>query len=139
MNGTSQRMKRFTTNNNTTTKWAEETKKAKQELGIDEGDMKGEKNICEAQSKQQNKRVVQGKNRKRDQEQIQSLTPIGRDKKNWEPQKRPNYMEKLTRPQVSVIFKARSRMLPVKNNFRNKHQTQTCRACGNHTETNSMS
>ena len=43
MNGTSQRMKRFTTNNNTTTKWAEETKKTKQELGIDEGDMKGEK------------------------------------------------------------------------------------------------
>ena len=42
MNGTSQRMKRFTTNN-TTTKWAEETKKAKQELGIDEGDMKREK------------------------------------------------------------------------------------------------
>ena len=43
MNGTSQRMKRLTTNNNTTTKWAEETKKAKQELGINEGDMKGEK------------------------------------------------------------------------------------------------
>ena len=43
MNGKSQRMKRFTTNNNTTTKWAEETKKAKQELGIDEEDMKAEK------------------------------------------------------------------------------------------------
>ena len=42
-NGTSQRMKRFTTNNNTTTKWAEETEKAKQELGIDAADMKGEK------------------------------------------------------------------------------------------------
>ena len=41
--------------------------------------MKGtsrEKN-CEAQSKQQNKRVVQGKNRKREQQQIQSSTPIG--------------------------------------------------------------
>ena len=37
----------------TTTKWAEETKKAKQGLGIDEGDMEREKNICEAQSKQQ--------------------------------------------------------------------------------------
>ena len=45
MNGTSQRMKSFTTNNNTTTKWAEETKKAKQELGIDEGDMKGKASV----------------------------------------------------------------------------------------------
>ena len=45
MNGTSQIKKRFTTNNNTTTKWAEETKKAKQELGIDEGDMKGKKHL----------------------------------------------------------------------------------------------
>ena len=35
---------------------------------------------------------------------------------------------------IATIFKSRSRMLPVKNNFRNKHQTQTCRACGNHTE-----
>ena len=43
MNDTSQRMKRFTTNNNTTTKWAEETKTAKQELCIDEGGIKGEK------------------------------------------------------------------------------------------------
>ena len=49
---------------------------------------------------------------------------------NWEPQKRANYMKKLTRPQASTIFKARSRM-----HFRNKHQTQTCRVCGNHTDT----
>ena len=40
MNGTSHRMKRFTTNNNITTKWAEE-KKAKEEKGIDEGDTQG--------------------------------------------------------------------------------------------------
>ena len=33
----------FTTNNTTTTKWAEETKKAKQERGIEKWDMKGEK------------------------------------------------------------------------------------------------
>ena len=110
-------------------------KKGKTRAGHRRRGHEGRKNNCEAQSKQQNKRVVQGKNRKREQEQIQSPTPIGWDKKNWEPQKRANYMKKLTRPQASIIFKARSRMLPVKNNFRNKHQTQTCRACGNHTET----
>ena len=49
----------------------------------------GRKNNCEAQSKQQNKRVVQGKNRKRGQEQIQSPTPIGRDKKTGNPKRGP--------------------------------------------------
>ena len=80
VNGTSQRMKRFTTINNTTTKWAEETKKAKQELGIDEGDMKGEKTTVKHRVNNKIK-VVQGKNRKREQEQIQSPIPIGWDKK----------------------------------------------------------
>ena len=99
----------------------------------------GEKNNCEAQSKQQNKRVVQvqGKNRKREQQQIQSSTPVEWDNKLGTP-KGGHLYEKLTMPQASTIFKVRSRMLPVKNNFRNKHQTQTCRACGNcgnHTET----
>ena len=41
--GNSQRMKKLTTNNTTTSKWAEETIKAKAQLEIDERDMKGEK------------------------------------------------------------------------------------------------
>ena len=42
-NGNSQRMKKLITNNTTTSKWAEETQKAKEQLEIDERDMKGEK------------------------------------------------------------------------------------------------
>ena len=53
----------------------------------------------------------------------------------WEPQKRARYMNKLTRQQASTIFKARTRMLPVKNNYRNKYQNHTCRACGEPVET----
>ena len=41
------------------------------------GTWREKNNNCETQSKQQNKRVVQGKNRKREQQQIQSSTPIG--------------------------------------------------------------
>ena len=43
-------------------------------------------------------------------------------------------MNKLTRQQASTIFKARTRMLPVKN-YRNKHRNHTCRACGIPAET----
>ena len=95
-------------------KMGRRNKKGKTRAGHRRRGHEGRKNICEAQSKPQNKRVVQGKNRKRGQQQIQSSTPIGRDKKNWEPPKRANHMKKITRPQASTIFKARSRMLPVK-------------------------
>ena len=135
MNGTSQRMKRFTTNNNTTTKWAEETKKAKQELSIDEGDMKGEKTSVKHRVNNKIKEWFKERIEKESKNKSKVQHLLEGIKKNWETEKRANYMKKLTRPQASNIFKARSRMLPVKNNFRNKHQTQTCRACGNHTET----
>ena len=39
-------------------------------------------------------------------------------------------MEKLNRYQVSTIFKARTRMLDVKNNFRGKYNDNICRGCG---------
>ena len=44
-------------------------------------------------------------------------------------------MEKLTRSQASIIFKARTRMLEVKNNFRNMFNNNTCRLCGAENET----
>ena len=44
-------------------------------------------------------------------------------------------MNKLTRRQASIIFKARTRMLPVKDNYWNKHRNHTCRACGIPVET----
>ena len=55
--------------------------------------------------------------------------------KTWKPGKRPNYMNKLTRNEVSTIFKARTRMLDIKNNFRNKYRTLKCRKCEEETET----
>ena len=45
------------------------------------------------------------------------------------------YMAKLNRTQVSTIFKARTRMLDVKNNFRGKHRDNICRGCGESDET----
>jgi hypothetical protein len=45
------------------------------------------------------------------------------------------YMNKLTRYEASTIFKARTRMLDVKNNFRGKYQNNVCRGCGDLNET----
>ena len=44
-------------------------------------------------------------------------------------------MSKLSRKKASIIFKARTRMLDIKDNFRNKHRTDICRKCGTEKET----
>ena len=49
--------------------------------------------------------------------------------------KRPPYMNRLNRKQVSSIFKARTRMLDVKNNYRGKHNDLRCRGYRTNDET----
>ena len=54
---------------------------------------------------------------------------------NWKTGKQPNYMKKLTRNEVSTIFKTRSRMLEVKGNYKKKYPNQICRGCNKEEET----
>ena len=56
-------------------------------------------------------------------------------REGWTPGKPAEYMYNLTRKQASLIFKARTRMLNVKNNFRNKVDIITCRMCNTEPET----
>ena len=44
-------------------------------------------------------------------------------------------MRKMTRKETSTIFKARARMLDIKNNFKNKYATLHCRKCNEEIET----
>ena len=54
----------------------------------------------------------------------------------WSPEKPAEYMTKLTRKQTSIIFKARTRMIKVKGNYKNAHlQDLICRACHKEPET----
>ncbi len=47
-------------------------------------------------------------------------------------------MDKLTRNQTSIIFQTRTRMLKVKDNYKNKYKTDMkCRACGQQAESQS--
>ena len=55
-----------------------------------------------------------------------------KDKNTW---KRADYLNKLTRNQASVIFRARTRMLKVKANFRNAYKNPKCRMCNIYEET----
>ena len=49
--------------------------------------------------------------------------------------KRATYLGTMTRYDTSIIFKARTRMLDIKNNFRGKYRDLKCRACGEEDET----
>ena len=52
-----------------------------------------------------------------------------RENTNWNIGERPKYMKELKRMEASTIFKARTRMLDVQNNFRGKYKDNTCRKC----------
>ncbi len=41
-------------------------------------------------------------------------------KSEWKPGKRPEYMNTLTRNQVSLVFQARTRMIKVKENYKKR-------------------
>ena len=56
-------------------------------------------------------------------------------KETWQPNKRASYMNMLTRKQTSLIFKARTRMMKVKSNYKNGHTNLKCRMCKNEEET----
>ena len=54
----------------------------------------------------------------------------------WKPGRiKKIYMNKLSRMEASTIFKARTRMLDVKINYRGKYNDVICRKCGEPTET----
>ena len=55
-------------------------------------------------------------------------------KQTWAVGERAKYISKLTRNQASIIFKARTRMLKVKSNYKNGYKDLKCRICGNEEE-----
>ena len=67
-----------------------------------------------------------------DKSKVKHLTQNSQD---WEPGKSREYMKTLSRNQASIIFKSRTRMLDVKNNYRGKYPNLVCRGCGKEDET----
>ena len=58
-------------------------------------------------------------------------------KTEWKPGQRAKYMSELTRKQTTLIYRARTRMLKVKGNYKNGHSDLKCRMCveGEETQT----
>ena len=51
------------------------------------------------------------------------------NKRNMRPGTRAKYMDKCNRMEINTIFRARTRMLKAKSNFRNMYQDTMCRMC----------
>ena len=56
-------------------------------------------------------------------------------KGEWKPMETAGYLNMLTRKQASTIFKARTRMIKVKGNYKNGNPDLKCRACEDMPET----
>ena len=115
--------------------WIQTNNKIKATLGIREEDMI-------IKSRQQIKELVKLKTNMKFHQQIikqaenkSKMQFYLEGKKTWKVNKRAEYMNALTRNQVSTIFKARTRMLDIKDNFKGKYTDQTCRKCRIEVET----
>ena len=115
--------------------WKHATMNVKNKLGIAPADTEGTKAHTKSTAKEKCrlKFIQEMETSGNDKSKVRYL--LERKKEKWTPGKPAQYMMELTRKQVSNIFKAKTRMLDVKNNFRNKHPNNTCRACAKSDET----
>ena len=117
-------------------KWMKKTKEIMTKYEFEEEDLIGSKDKTKHEI---NRKVyIQfWKKMTREREEKSKLRFFLEGKKEWKPEEPAEYMKKLTRKQASTIFKARTRMLKVKNNYKNGFPDLTCRACNVECETQS--
>ena len=114
--------------------WAMENLALKQKLGITEENImeskyKLKKTLLEKITEYAQKEIIKGAENK------SKMKYYLEGKQTWKPKNRATYMNKLTRNQASTIFKARTRMLKVKANYKNGNKDLKCRTCGKQEET----
>ena len=115
--------------------WQSITNAIKEKAGVSIENMQGSrdqvKRIVETKIRTAMKNALnkEGENKSKVQHLIQNK------QEPWTPGTSTEYMRRLTRNQASTIFKARTRMLKVKNNFRKMSETNTCRMCNKECET----
>ena len=114
--------------------WRTSAEKAKERLNISTQDTEGKKPGVKTRIKNKTAKYFKDKITAdgQDKSKIKYLTE-GRTE--WRPFSKQKYLADLSRTNASTVFMARTRMLDVKNNFRNKYPDVICRACGKETET----
>ncbi len=114
------------------TGWIKKTRQLEETLEISNRDMQGTeyttKKMVERKTKEYFKKKIDNT---LEQENGKSKTKFLLNNKGpWQPGKCPKYMKTMTRNQASLIFKARTRMLDCKLNFKNKYGANLkCRSC----------
>ena len=115
--------------------WKVTTESIKSEMNIENADMEGSKNRVKSNIGKKTKEFFKEKIEKEGNQKSKVKYLLEGLGNQWKPGMRQKYLNKLTRRQASTIFKARTRMLDVKNNFRNKYKDTLCRQCNQHLET----
>ena len=115
--------------------WIQQNKKIKEEMNITEEEMEKTQYEIKAITKKQMKQAFRNRIITSGQTKSKMNYYYERRTTPWEPKKRTEYMNKLTRNQASTIFKARTRMTKVKSNYKNGNTDMKCRLCGISEET----
>ena len=114
--------------------WEEHTTSKMREYGIQGENLVGTK----YQTKNYVKRVIKDQFKTNINQASQGKSKMMyflEGKNEWQTFRRAEYMNMLTRKQASIIFKARTRMLKCKGNYKNGYPTLTCRMCKQAEET----
>ena len=113
--------------------WKYVTQQIKERININNQDMEGSKDQVKNKVKEKIKEAFKNHIDRSGAEKSKIKHLMNTRSNQWEPGKPANYIIQLTRQQASIIFKARTRMLPVKNNYKGKYKQRTekitCRAC----------
>ena len=115
--------------------WIEQNDKIKQQLGIKTEDMKKKRTIIKSIARNNSYENFKKTIEETAQTKSKMKYYMENLQRDWQPRKRPEYIEQLTRNQVSTIFKARTRMLKTKANYKNGNSSLICRLCRKEEET----
>ena len=110
--------------------WAEHNRKLKREILIEDSDLNNSEYHLKRTLQRRIKTNLENK-LKATAETKSKMKYYMEGKQTWAVGERAKYISKLTRNQASIIFKARTRMLKVKSNYKNGYKDLKCRICGN--------
>ena len=131
--GTNQTMKEIV---NLTHKgcWAEQNKEIKEKMEVTE-ELTNESKYTIRKTLQQKARKMLKEKLEETAKDKSKMAYYYEGKNNWNTGNRSEYMKQLSRNQASIIFKARTRMLKIKGNYKNGNESLKCSICKDKEET----
>ena len=114
--------------------WKHTTQQIKDRLDINNQGMEGTRNLVKTNVREKTKAAFKESIDRNGAEKSKIQHLMNTKNNQWEPGKPAPYIMELTRMQASTIFKAKTRMLHGKENYKGNYQNRPdklkCRACG---------